>query len=257
MPVSCTFDDGVALLSLELGRGGAIDPSFVDALHRALDEVEHADARAVVLTGKGRTFCGALDLVAIHAFDRAAMDRFIDALDSLFRRVVAFDRPVVAAINGHAIAGGCILAMACDFRVMADGPFHIGATEVQFGLPFPATAFEILRHATPAAALSAVMLQGKRFSAGEAHRAGLVHRLAGEHGPVPDAREEARLFAAPDPSAVRAVKADLTAPVLERIDATRAVRRARFLEHWFAPEAQARVGALRDELVGRSKVVSR
>src|SRR5262249_32308120 len=153
-----------------------------------------------------------------------------------------------AAINGHAIAGGCVLAMACDTRVMADGPYQFGANEAQFGLPFPASALEILRHATPPLAVSAVLLQGRQFSPTEARDAGLLHRVAGEGGALPGAMEEARRFAAAAPEAVRAIKADLTAPVLARIDATRAARRARFLAHWFAPEAQARIGAVRDAL---------
>jgi enoyl-CoA hydratase len=164
MPIPVTFDDGVAVIALELGRGNAIDPAFITALHGALDEVERSDARAAVVTGKGRVFCGGLDLVALHAFDRPTMERFIDDFDALFRRLFSFARPVVAAVNGHAIAGGAVLALSCDLRVMADGPHHFSLNEVQLGIPFPPATFEIVRRATPAAARSAVLLQGRRFS---------------------------------------------------------------------------------------------
>ena len=173
MPIPVTLDAGVALLRLELGRGNAIDPAFVPALHSALDEASAAGARAVVLTGKGRVFCGGLDLVALHALDRPAMDRFITDFDGVFRRLFAFERPTVAAVNGHALAGGCILAMACDRRVMAAGPFQIGVNEVQIGLPFPAAAHEIVRRATPPEARSLVMLQGARLSPEQAHAMGI------------------------------------------------------------------------------------
>ena len=145
MPIPITEDAGVAVLSLELGRGNAIDHPFIEEMHRALDAVEKSDARAAVITGKGRVFCGGLDLLTIHAFDRPALERFVDAFEGMFRRVFAFDRPLVAAVNGHALAGGAILAMACDLRVMADGPFQIGVNEVRLGIPFPAAAFEIVR----------------------------------------------------------------------------------------------------------------
>jgi enoyl-CoA hydratase len=251
MPVSTSMDgSGIALLTLDLGRGGLIAPSFVGDLHAALDEVERVDARAVVVTGTGRVFCSALDLAAVETFGRPEMERFVDALDGLFRRVLACPRPLVAAVNGHAIAGGCVLAMACDLRVMADGPFHIGANEVQFGVPLPAAAFEILCHAAPGYVLSASLLQGKLYSPAEARRDGLVHRLAGERGTVADALDEARLFAAAEPSAQRALKADLKAPVLARIDAAREARRARFLDAWFGP-AQPRLQAVREKLSGR------
>ncbi|MFC4943047.1 enoyl-CoA hydratase/isomerase family protein [Pseudonocardia sp. GCM10023141] len=245
MPVSCTVQGGIAVLGLEPGRGGAIGPAFLDALHTALDEVERADARAVVLTGRGRVFCGALDLAAVQDMDRAALDSVVDAVDTAFRRVFAFDRPTVAAINGHAIAGGCVLAMACDVRVMAEGQFRIGVNEVQFGLPLPATGFEILRHAVPSPLLSWLLLQGRQFAPAEAQRLGLVHQVAGERGPMADAMDEARAFATAGRSAVRALKRDLTAPVLDRIAATREARRARFLDHWFAAETQARLERFR------------
>jgi enoyl-CoA hydratase len=255
MPIPITFDAGVAVLALELGRGNAIDHAFIEAIHAALDAVLQSDARAAVITGKGRVFCGGLDLVAIHGYDRLALGRFVDAFEGMFRRLYAFERPLVAAINGHALAGGAILAMACDLRVMADGPSWIGVNEVQLGIPFPAAAFEIVRQATPGAARRAVMLQGKRLSQVEARAAGIVQRLAGERGVVADAIEEARLFAAGGAEAVRAVKADLTAPVLAKIDATSAARRERFLDAWFGAEAQARVTALRDGLAAKQKPV--
>jgi len=253
MPILHRLNDGIAVLSLELGRGNAIDPPFIDALHASLDEVERSDARALVITGKGRVFCGGLDLVTLYGFDAAGMDRFVAALDGIFRRVFAFERPTVAAVNGHALAGGCILAMACDRRVMADGPYQIGLNEAQLGIPFPAAPFEIACQATPTAARSATIVQGRRYSPVAAHAAGLVHRLGAGGGALEDALDDARLFAALGPAAARAVKAELVAPVLARIDATAAPRRARFLEHWFSPEARARIGALREELLARHK----
>ena len=253
MPIPVTLDQGVALLRLELGRGNAIDFAFVDALHAALDEVERSDARAVVVTGQGRVFCGGLDLLTAHAFDRPTLERFVLAFDGLFRRLFALPLPSVAAVNGHALAGGCILAMACDLRVMAEGSYQIGVNEVQLGIPFPAATFEIARRATPAAARTAVLLQGRRFSPAEAHRIGLVHRLAPDGEALAAAREEAVLLAAAGPDAVRAVKADLIAPTQARIDASFAARTARFVDAWFSAEAQARIGALRDALAAKQK----
>src|SRR4051812_49886021 len=118
MPITFEVREGVAVLGLELGRGNAINQGFIDALLGRLDEVERSGARSVVITGQGRTFSGGLDLPSIFDLDRAGMARFVDAFDGLFTRVFSFPRPVVAAVNGHAIAGGCVLAMACDRRVV-------------------------------------------------------------------------------------------------------------------------------------------
>jgi enoyl-CoA hydratase len=253
MPITRTASDAVAVLALELGRGNAIDHAFIDALNGALDDVEgDARVRAVVITGQGRTFCSGLDLLQSYAFDRGAMERYIDAFDALFVRVAAFPRPIVAAVNGHAIAGGCILAMGADYRIMAPGPYFLGANEVLLGIPFPAGAFEIARSAVPPALRAEALLEGRRYSPDEAVAGGIVHRLAGERGVVADAVDKARLFCAGAIDAVRATKAELVAPLLTRVDATRTARRARFLDAWFAPEARERIGRLRGELLRKS-----
>jgi enoyl-CoA hydratase len=253
MPITRTIDEGVTVLSLELGRGNAINHAFIDALKAALDETEREGARAVVLTASGRVFCGGLDLVTIYDYDREGMGRFVDAFDGMFERVFSFPRPVIAAINGHALAGGCVLAMAADYRLMQPGPFQIGVNEVAIGIAFPAVAFEITRQATPAAAAANVLLAGARLSPEEAVAAGIVHQLASAQGVVADAVAAAQRFAACGSEAVRHTKADLIAPVLARIEATRAARRERFLDLWFAKDARARIGALRESLVRKPK----
>jgi enoyl-CoA hydratase/carnithine racemase len=252
MPITRTMHGDVAVLALELGRGNAIGHPFIDAMLAVLDEVERSAARAVVITGQGKVFCGGLDLVTIWDYDRAAMGAFGDAFERMFTRVLAFPRPVVAAVNGHALAGGCILAMASDFRIVAAGPFQIGLNEVAIGIPFPASPYEIALRAPPGAARAAVLLQGRRFSPEEAVAAGIMHRLAGERGVVPDAIEEARLFATAAPGAVADTKAALVARALARIEQTRAAKRERFLDRWFEPEARSRIGALRAQLQKRT-----
>jgi enoyl-CoA hydratase len=248
MPIHRTLDAGVAVLTLDLGRGNAIDHAFIEALEAALDAALAEGARAVVLTGRGKVFCGGLDLVTLAAYDHAEMARFVDAFDDCFRKVLAYPRPVVAAVNGHALAGGAILAFACDHRVAQPGPFFLGLNEVELGISFPAGAFEIARRSVPERSIGAVLLEGRRFSPEEALAAGLVHALAPEGGALAAATAQAARFAAGGVEAVADVKADLVAPVLGRIAATTAMRKERFLARWFAPEARRRIAALVERL---------
>ena len=248
MPIHAREEGPVTILQLDLGRGNALIHGSIRAIEGALDAVERSPARAVVLTGTGRTFSVGLDLLALEGLDRQALGDFVDAFEGLFRRVFAFPLPIVAAIDGHAIAGGCILAMACDHRVISPGSHRIGVTEVALGIPFPAAAFEITRQATPRAARAQVLLEGRRFTPEEAVALGLVHRLAGERGPVCEAQEVAAAFSKGSREAVADTKADLCAPVLRRIDSSAAVRKERFLDRWFSAEAQARIEAVRAEL---------
>jgi enoyl-CoA hydratase len=246
-----TLEDDVALLTMDFGRGNAINHPFIEAFNAGLDEVAKSGARAMVLTGSGRVFCGGLDLVSIYDYDRPTMWGFVDAFDDLFRRVFSLPIPVIAAINGHAVAGGCVLAMAADHRIVAPGAFQVGLNEVLLGIPFPAAAFEIAVYATPPGARTGVLLQGRRFAPEEAVRIGIVQKLAGERGAVAEALEEARLFAAAGAAGVRDTKADLIAPAMARIEANAFASRDRFLDRWFSVDARRRIGKVRDSLVSK------
>lgn len=248
MPITRTQHDAVAILAIDMGRGNTINHPFIDALGAALDELERdPDVRALVLTGHGRAFCAGLDLVESYDYDRPAIERFVDAFDGLFARVAAFPWPAVAAINGHAIAGGCLLAMATDYRLMSPGPFQIGLNEVALGIPFPSAAFEIARRGTPPSAWAEVLLEGRLYRPDEAREAGLIHKVA-TSDLLSEAVAVARRLSSGAPSALRATKADLVAPLLAAIEANREARRARILEAWSGTEARERIGRVRDEL---------
>lgn len=253
MSITRTTTEAVAVLTLDFGRGNAINHAFIDALNDALDVAERdGGVRAAVLTAKGRAFCAGLDLVESCAHDRPALERYVDAFDALFVRVATFSWPVVAAVNGHAIAGGCILALAADFRIMAEGPFLMGLNEVALGIPFPAGAFEVARRSMPPAAWAEAFLEGRLYKPAEAREAGLVHRVTGSDDLLAAAIEQARRFAAGSPEAVRATKADLVAPLRAAVDAAREHRRARLFDAWFSADTRDRIGRVRDDLLRKA-----
>jgi enoyl-CoA hydratase len=249
MPVTTTMDGSVLLLGLAMPRGNAINFAFIDALSAALDEAERAAPGAVVLTGQGRAFCAGLDLVEAYEYDRPTLRRFVEAFDDLFLRVFGWPQPIVAAVNGHAIAGGCILAMAADLRVVAPGEYGIAINEVELGIPFPSGAFEVARFALPRHAWPEWFMVGRRFSPAEALAAHLAHEMAAEGGAVARATERARELAARPADAVRAIKADLRAQALERARRAAPDSRARFVDAWYAPPAREKIGAVRDGLL--------
>lgn len=253
MPVSITAaGDGVAVLELGFPRGNAITYAFIEGVDEALAKAREGGARAVVLTGTGRTFSAGLDLVAVYEYDRIEMARFVDAFDEFFGRVFAFELPVVAAISGHAIAGGCVLAMAADYRIMASGARSIGLTEAALGLPLPAVVLEIARLAVPPPAWCEWMIEGRRFSPEEALRDGVVHKVCAEEDLKAEAIAKAASLARAAPAAARSIKAALRADSIRRIAERKAESRATFVDQVFGPEARARVGAVREGLLKKS-----
>jgi enoyl-CoA hydratase len=169
--------DGVALVRLSHGKVNALDLELVAAIADRFTELATSPHRAVVFTGTGSSFSAGVDLWRVLAGDAGYLEAFIPALVRAFRAVFAVPKPVVAAVNGHAIAGGCVLVCACDLRLMAAGSGRIGVSELRAGVPFPAAALEILRYAVGPARLNRLVLSGRTVTAAEAAAVGLVDEV--------------------------------------------------------------------------------
>jgi enoyl-CoA hydratase len=130
----------VAVVRIEHGRVNALDLELLEALTVAVTGSD----RPLVITGTGSAFSAGVDLRRIVEDGDGYTRDFLADLSAMFRAVFDHPRPTVAAINGHAIAGGCVLGLACDVRLMAGG--RIGLSELAVGVPFPVAALEIVRH---------------------------------------------------------------------------------------------------------------
>ena len=164
--------DGIAVLTLDNGPVNALDLELLSAVPGSLAAV--ADARAVVLTGSGRSFSAGVDLKQIIDGGPPYVEKFLPALSLAMLTVFEHPKPVVAAINGHALAGGCVLAAAADIRLMSAGT--IGLTELAVGAPFPTVPLEIMRHAV-GPALDGMVLGAGRLTPDQAMSIGLVHEV--------------------------------------------------------------------------------
>src|SRR5919201_5905858 len=166
----------VALLRLENGKANAIGPQFVDRLETMLSQL--GDARAAVIIGQGSAFCAGLDLPVLVGMNRAQMRSFIFRFDAMMMRIFELPIPLVAAINGHAVAGGCVLALQADIRIAMDRESaRIGLNEAQLGIGLPLMAVETLRWQVPGPSFAAVALEGRLFAPKEALQVGLLHEV--------------------------------------------------------------------------------
>lgn len=243
--------DDVVVLKLEGGKANAMTPELLETLERMVDGFERSPAAAAVLTGYERYFSGGLALTHIIDFDVVAMRGFIEQFSRTMTRVFACGKPIVAAVNGHAIAGGCVLALMCDWRIAVDDPaIRIGLNETQLGIGMPAIVIESLRLAVPPASLVPIAFEGTLFAPDQALEIGLVHELAPEADLLARATAQAQSFAERPQPAVAQVKRALRAPALETIARIADQETARWLDTWFSPEAQARLRAAVAKLGG-------
>lgn len=248
MPIEIEKDGAVAVMTLACPKGNAINLAFIAAMNQALDQVAGPEVRALVIIGQGRAFGAGLDLVEAHGFDEKAGAAFVEAFDGLFARLFAFEKPVIAAVNGHAIAGGCVLACAADWRVMAAGDFAIGLTEVPLGIAFPVGALECARHAIPREHWNTCILEGRRLSPYDALKLGVVQRVVDPGDLLEVAKAKAHELAELPAGAFARTKHDLRDDHLARIRERAAESRATFVRHWFGPDATSKRAAMVAEL---------
>ena len=194
--------DGIAVVTLAYGKVNALDTDFCDALAARFAELRGGDAKAVVLTGQGKAFSAGVDLIKLSQGGADYIRAFLPSLHKLCETVFFHPKPVVAAINGHAIAGGCVLACCADRRIMARGPGRIGVTELLVGLPFPSLAFEVVRATVPARYLPEVTYSGATYETDAALARGWIDEIAEPGELLEDALAVAQELAALSPAAI-------------------------------------------------------
>lgn len=175
--------DHVVVVTMNTNKVNAQGPAFFAQLHQAFDrlEVEFGDC-GVVLTGTGAAFSAGLDFD--HHFPLFArrslkeIDAWFDAYRATNLRLFTYPRPTVAAVNGHAYAGGLITALACDHRVAAEGPLQFSLNEVPIGIPMPAVYCEIIKHAVGPRVANELTLFGQIYDLAAAARMGVISRTA-------------------------------------------------------------------------------
>jgi enoyl-CoA hydratase len=207
-----------------------------------------------VLTGYERYFSAGLALTHIIDFDRDDLRGFIQHFSRVMTRVFVCSKPIVAAINGHAIAGGCVIALMCDFRVTADDTsIRIGLNESQLGIGLPAIVVEGLRVSVPPASFVPIAFEGALFDPARALALGLVDELSPSSELLARATERAEALAAPGAAAVTQIKRAFRAPSLDALARTSELEVERWLDTWFSPEAQQRLRATVARLRGGAR----
>jgi enoyl-CoA hydratase len=232
--------DGVLTLRLAHGKASTLDVELLDALLRELDGVAE-DVRALILTGTGSIFSAGVDLFRLTREGADYVRRFLPLLSRFLRTLFAFPRPVVAAVNGHAIAGGCVIVLACDARLMAEGAGTIGVPELLVGVPFPTAALEVVRFAVPREQVQSLIYTGRTLSTRDALGAGLVDEVVAPDALLTRAQELAQQLAMIPPQVYGLTKQSLRAEALERIDKAGERPDQAALEVWSAPQTHSHI----------------
>ena len=207
------LDNGILTIRLAHGKASALDLELCSALAGAFEDAAADDGvGAVILTGTGSIFCAGVDLPRMIDEGGDYVQLFVEALDAAFRSLFTFPKPCVAALNGHAIAGGAILGFACDHRLMSGG--RIGVPEPLVGVPFPPLAMAIVRYAVPKPHLQPMVYFGKTMDAEEGKGIGIVDEVVPAADLLPRARTVAEQLMSVPRATFRITKRQLREPYL-------------------------------------------
>lgn len=213
-----------------------------DHMQRILTALGDAGGRPLLLRGDAQAFSAGLNLKEVASLDVPAMTRFLRLLDTLMEALYTYAGPSVACVEGHAIAGGCVLALCCDWRVAAARPeLRIGLNEVAIGLEFPPKILALARDRVPRRALERVLLEGGLHDPHTACALGLVDEVAADPAAAAHAAL-ARLAAVPRPTYV-ATKRALRDGVLTLSPAQERHFEEQIVPAWCAPETKALITA--------------
>ncbi len=174
-PITYALDDNIARIRLDDGKANAMFLPWFEALNRTLDQAEKDKPGAVVIAGRAGMFSAGLNLKVLPTLSAEDLRTTLTVFGRTMLRVFTFPIPTVAAITGHAVAGGAMLAFACDLRHMAEGPFRLHLNETAIGLILPTWAITIAQAAVPHRWHTEAILHARPYSPEEALEKGLVH----------------------------------------------------------------------------------
>jgi len=243
-------DEGVAVISMARGKANPLNDAFVGELLDILAQARSSnEIRALVLASDvPGFFCAGLDTDEVFAYDREAMHSFFGRFMDLYQGISCHPKPIVAAINGHAYAGGAVLALACDARILTEGTYRFALNEVRLGVTLPMGVTRLAFAAVGMHHGRRMVLTGSRYSPEQALKIGLADNIVPPDDLMPTAVACARELAQIPARAFAATKRMIAEETLFPQGSDRAVLES-FLDRWFSEEAtqhkQALVQSLR------------
>jgi len=246
--------NGIDIVRMQYGPANAMDIEFCVGLAKTVSELAQSSSRALVLTGQGKIFCAGVDLPQLLEGGVDYVRRFLPALDALFETIFFCPKPVIAAVNGHAIAGGCLITCCADRRLMVAGKAQTGVPELRVGVPFPTVAMEIMRARTAPEYYEEVVLGGATYAPLQALQRGLIDSIIEEPEQLlPKAILAAESLATIRPETFSFSKQQTRLPVREAIDSRTGLQQAPLFELWESAETHAAIQGFVDRTLSKSK----
>lgn len=231
------IQDGIAVLTLNNGATNAISPELVDELMKIMGKI-HNEADGLLLCGGEKFFSMGFDLPALITLNRTEMTDFLNNFHDLILALYTVSIPSAALLTGHAVAGGNILAIACDFRFAANPERKIGVNEVKLGLPVPSLADMILRQIVGDRAATKMLYGGEFISFADAEKIGMIDEMLPVQQLTQSAAERIGALGALDRRAFSAIKTNRVEAIKNSYEKSGRAKDKIFIDCWFTESTQ-------------------
>lgn len=237
--INVTIKDRLALITLNRSKSNALNREMITELGDMLHNINNdGNIGGAIITGKEHFFSAGLDLIELYSYNEEEIKSFWQLFMDFTAKIVAFKKPLVAAINGHSPAGGCVIALACDARVMAEGKYIIGLNEVPVGIIVPDSIFQLYAFWLGKANASRSLLEGKLFTPEEALSIGLVDELVNPASIMTAAERKIRKYMALEANTWQQSKLNIRKELIAATSADQAVTLEAMLDQWWAPSTR-------------------
>ncbi|UCE35887.1 MAG: enoyl-CoA hydratase/isomerase family protein [Thermoplasmata archaeon] len=241
--INVEHHEKVAILRLNNGVTNPLNLEFLEEISKNLKKLKQdPSVRSVVVTSANDKFFSiGFDIPKLYDLSREEVSIFYQAYNRVCMDLYTFPKPTIAAITGHAIAGGCILTLCCDLRFIAEGKKLMGLNEIKLGVPVPYPGDRILTQLVGTRYASDIMNSGEFYSTSEQLRMGMVDFVLPLKQVVPESIDRIRIMGAMPNEGFRMIKRNRVEPVEEQVFANLAEKEQYFLGCWFSDEARKRL----------------
>ena len=251
--INVTIKDRLAIITLNRGKSNSINREMVIELTDMLNNIENdTNIGGVIITGRDHFFSAGLDLIELYNYNEEEAKSFWYLFLNFTAKITAFKKPIVAAVNGHSPAGGCVIALACDARVMAEGKYIIGLNEVPVGIIVPNAIFHLYSFWLGQATAYRSLLEGKLFSPDEALAIGLVDELVKPESIMTAAERTVRKYMAFERNTWSQSKTNIRRDLIKETSADQSADLELMLQQWWAPSTRAILKTIIDGLQKKS-----
>jgi enoyl-CoA hydratase/carnithine racemase len=247
--IRVTIKDHLSIITLDRGKSNALNREMITELNDILINIAgDPNIAGVIITGKEHFFSAGLDLIELYNYSEQEAESFWHLFLNFTATITSFKKPLIAAVNGHSPAGGCVIALACDYRIMAEGKYIIGLNEVPVGIIVPNSIFKLYSFWIGQANATRSLLEGKLFTPEEALQVGLVDEIVNPASILTAAERKIRKYMAMERNTWEQSKLNIRKDLITATSADQSEALQVMLKQWWAPATRSILKTIIDNL---------